>query len=300
MTYRNISRSTRLPLLAALVTVLLWASAFPAIRLALDDFDPIPLASLRFGCAGIIMLIWMCLKRPQLPKGRDWLHVALCAGIGIALYNILLNSGQRTISSGAASFIINTSPVITTFLAILFLNERFGKWVWAGSLISFCGVVLIALEQPGGIVFGKGATQVLGAAFCQAVFFTLQRPLIQKYGAMTCAALAMIFGGLFLAPALPEAISQATYASASSLTAMVWLILFPGVAGFITWAFAQGHYGSGRAANFLYLVPFTATLIAVPTLAEIPTSGGIIGGMLAIAGVILINLLGKEPTRFPK
>ena len=85
-------------LLAALATVVLWASAFPTIRVALADFEPVPLASLRFTIASVPMLIWCAVRRPTLPAPRHLLLFLACGAIGIALYNVALNTGQRTVS----------------------------------------------------------------------------------------------------------------------------------------------------------------------------------------------------------
>lgn len=54
-----------------------------------------------------------------------------------------------------ASFIVNTVPVITALLALIFLKERFRRLAWLGTGVSFAGVVAIASTQPGGIAFGE-------------------------------------------------------------------------------------------------------------------------------------------------
>ena len=61
----------------------------------------------------------------------DALRFLLCGFLGIALYNALLNTGEQTVSAGAASFIVNTLPIFTALLAAVFLGERFNRW--AGS-----------------------------------------------------------------------------------------------------------------------------------------------------------------------
>lgn len=279
-----------------MATVVLWASAFPTIRVGLADFDPVPLAALRFLIAAVPMLVWFAIRRPALPSMRHLALFALCGLIGIALYNVALNTGQRTVSAGAASFIVNTVPVITVVLAVLFLGERFGLRAWVGTLLSFAGVALIAIGQPGGLSFGAGATLVLAAAFCQGAFFTLQRSLIPRYGPPLCATLAIVTGALFLSPWLGVAFAQAREASASGIAAIVYLGLFPGGVGFATWAVAQGAFGASRAANFLYLVPPVAVVMAIGLNGELPNSLTLVGGAVAICGVVIVNTRAKRPT----
>ena len=285
--------STGKGLLSALVTVLLWASAFPTIRVGLADFDPVPLAALRFAIASVPMLIWLAIRRPVLPPVRHLALFALCGAVGIALYNVALNSGQKTVSAGAASFIVNTVPVITAVLAVLFLGERFGIRAWFGTLMSFGGVALIALGQPGGLSFGAGATFVLAAAFCQGAFFILQRSLIRLYGPTLCATFAIVTGALFLSPWLGAAVSQAASASPSGLVAVIYLGLFPGGVGFATWAMTQSVFGASRAANFLYLVPPVTVVLAIVLNGDLPDWLTLMGGAVAILGVAIVSMRGK-------
>ena len=199
-------------------------------------------------------------------------------------------------SAGAASFIVNTVPVVTAVLAVLFLGERFGVRAWIGTSISFAGVALIALGQPGGLSFGGGAALVLAAAFCQGTFFVLQRSLVPRYGAPLCATLAILAGALCLSPWLGEAVDQARTSSTTGLAAVIYLGLFPGGVGFATWAVAQGAFGASRAANFLYLVPPVAVALAVVVNDELPTWPTLAGGTIAILGVVIVNARRRTTT----
>jgi drug/metabolite transporter (DMT)-like permease len=278
---------------AALVTVVLWASAFPFIRVGLRSFDPIALASLRFAVAAMLMIAWLAWKRPALPSFRDGLRLAACGALGITGYNVLLNLGQRTVPASAASFIVNTVPIMTALLALVLLRERLRLWAWVGTVISFAGIIVIALGQPGELRFAGGALLVFGAALCMAGFFTLQRPLVAKYGAPLCAAMVVVLGALFLTPWLPAALGQAARAPGTGVLAVVYLGIFPAAIGYATWGVAQAYFGASRAANFLYLVPPISTGLALGIAAELPSAATLAGGVLAIAGVIVVNTRGR-------
>jgi len=275
--------------IAALVTVALWASAFPFIRIGLRSFDPISLAALRFFVAAIVVTGWLLWRRPKIPSFADMLRLAACAAVGIVAYNVLLNSGQRTVSAGAASFIVNTVPVITALIAIVFQGERFSLAAWIGTAISFLGITVITVGLPGGLKFGEGAVIVFAAAVCQAVFFTLQRSLVATYGAKVCAAFMILLGSLCLTPWLPGAIGQAGHATAAGVLSVIYLGVFPAAIGYATWGVAQAHFGASRAANFLYLVPPFATGLAFLIASEIPSFSTLTGGSIAIAGVLIVN-----------
>lgn len=286
-------RSKMLAAIAVLVTVASWGSAFPAIRVALSAMDPLPLAAARFAMAGLLALGFLAWTRPTLPRGTDAVRAALCGGIGIALYNLLLNTGQQTVAAGAAAFIVNVAPVLTVVFATLFLKEKFRAWAWAGMAVSMAGVGLIASGQPGGLRFGSGANLLLGAAVCTATYFVLQRPLVGRYGGLTCSALTLLTGALWLSPWLGEGVAQAIAAPARVQGALLFLGLFPAAIGYAAWTLALGYFGAARASNFLYMVPVVASAVAVPLTGELPVWTTLAGGVLALGGVALVNTKGR-------
>ncbi|HEV2566552.1 MAG TPA: EamA family transporter [Microvirga sp.] len=278
---------------AVTFTVLAWASAFPLIRIALRDLAPLPLAAARFAVAGLLVLAWLAWKRPVRPSRADALRFLLCGLVGIALYNALLNAGQRTVSAGAASFIVNTVPIITTVLATVLLRERFTMWGWAGTAVSLAGIALIASGQPGAVSFGAGASLVLAAAVCQAAYFILQRPLVPRYGALPCTAYTLLAGALLLVPWLPGALHGLSAAPPAAAWSVIALGVLPAALGYAAWTYALGHFGAARAANFLYLVPPVATGLAFVMADEVPGLPTLAGGAAAIAGVVIVNTRGR-------
>ncbi|WP_175911959.1 DMT family transporter [Burkholderia sp. BCC1640] len=291
------SRGARLPLVAAgavAFTIVSWASAFPFIRIGLHGLAPLQLAAARFATAAVLVIAWLTWRRPRLPATGDAVRFLVCGLLGIALYNALLNTGEQTVSAGAASFIMNTLPIFTAVLAAVFLRERFNRWGWLGSLVSLAGIAVIAHGQPGGLVLGSGSTLILGAALCSASYFVLQRRLIPVYGALPCAAYTLLAGAVLLTPWLPGALmSLGGGASRDTVLAVLVLGVFPAALGYATWTFALGHFGAARAANFLYLTPAVATALSMALTGERPGIETVCGGLLAIAGVILVALRGR-------
>src|SRR4051812_45010178 len=107
-----------------LLTILLWGSAFPAIRVALRSFEPVHLAPYRFLVASVSLLLFARLRRIPLPKRHDLFRLFLSGAAGIGVYNLALNTGQKTVPAGSASLLINTAPIWTAVMARVFLNDR--------------------------------------------------------------------------------------------------------------------------------------------------------------------------------
>ncbi|WP_203076048.1 DMT family transporter [Falsiroseomonas ponticola] len=280
------------------VTVLLWASAFPSIRAALQAFPPAELAALRFAVASLALGLHLAWARPALPGRADLPRILAAGGLGIAAYNLLLNSGSRVVDAGTASFLVNTAPVFAAILGAALLGERLRPWGWVGIGLSVAGVALIAAGR-GEMGFGAGALLVLAAALCQAAQFVLQKPLLARRGALPVTACLLWAGTAMLLPFLPGALATAASAPAEALGAVIFLGLGPAALAYVAWSHALSRLPVGRAASFLYLVPPVATLIAWAWLGEAPGWGALAGGAVALAGVVLVNTIGRAPAAPP-
>lgn len=286
--------SPLLPAASVVFTVFAWASAFPLIRIALREIPPLELAAARFAVAALLVAAWLLAARPSWPSLRDLARFLLCGSIGIALYNACLNAGQRSVTAAAASFIVGCVPMITALLAAIFLGERLTRWGLLGGALSLVGIAVIASTQEGGLSFSADATLVVGAAMAQATYFIVLRPLVPRYGALTCTAYTLLAGSIFLLSWLPGAVGElAEPASPAILISVVALGVLPGALGYASWTYAVGCLGAARAANFLYLVPPVAATLGFLLAGERPAATTIAGGAIALAGVVLVNLKGR-------
>lgn len=277
------------------ITILGWASAFPAIRAGLAGFGPAELAALRFAVPALPAALYLLIARPAFPTlGEAW-RFAYGGLVFVGLYTLFLNHGQQTVSAGAASFIINVSPIITAGLAVLLLGERFPWLAWMGTFISFGGIGLIALGEGEGMRLETGALLILGSALCAATTTIIQKPLFARHNPLTVTAWNLLLGALLLSPALPSAIGQAFVAQGEALFAALYLGLFPSLVAYASWSVALSRLPAARASNYLYCVPPVATLIGFLWLGELPTTLGAIGGALALAGVAIVGLGRDRP-----
>ena len=277
--------------LAAAGTVLLWASAFPAITVAVRGLGPAGLAVARLAVASAALAVVAPLMGVRRPKRGDLPLIALCGLAGMTGYQLLLNAGERVVPAGTASLLVATAPVYASLLAVAFLGEHATRRRWAGSAVALGGTALIAASH--GLGFGTSALIVLAAAVLQAIFHTAQKPLLARYTGFEVTAYAMWAGTVFILPwtgSLLRALwGPGGHAGGAAIGSAVFLGLAPSAAGFVLWAYAMARTDVGRVTVSLYLVPAAAIGISLVWLGEIPGPAELIGGAIALAGVLLAS-----------
>lgn len=280
--------------MALVVTTILWASAFAGIRAGLEAYGPGQVALFRFLVASAVLAGYAVFTRMRLPQRRDLPAVFLAGLLAFAVYHVALNYGEVTVSAGSASILIATAPVFTALLAVAFLGERLRPLGWVGMGVSFLGSAMISLGEGEGLSVDVRAALILVAALSTSLYFVFQKPYLEKYGALAFTTYAIWAGTLLTLLYLPGLVSQAQTASLSTTLAMIYLGVFPTAIAYVTYAYAFSRMAASRAASFLYVIPVMAYLIAWLWLGEVPTPLSVAGGAVTLAGVFIVNVLGRR------
>ncbi len=271
--------------MAAAVTVVLWASAFPAISVAVRGLGPAGLAVARLAVASAALALVAPVLGVRRPRARDLPLIALCGLAGMTGYQLLLNTGERVVPAGTASLLVATAPVYASLLAVMFLGERPGRRWWAGSTVALAGTAVIAAAH--GLSFGASALVVLAAAVLQGIFHAAQKPLLVRYTGFEVTAYAMWAGTVFILPWSGALVAALPRAGGGAIGAAVFLGVAPSALGFAAWAYAMARMDVGRATTSLYLVPAAAIVISLAWLGQVPGPVELGGGAVALAGVVL-------------
>lgn len=275
-------------LIAGLVTVVVWGSAFVGIRAADASLSPgsIALGRLLVTCA--ILVPVALVRREPLPSRRDMLQVAAYGVLWLAIYSTTLNGAERTVDAGTAAMLINTGPILIAILAGILLHEGFPRGLLAGCAVAFTGATLIAFvgtASRSGSGIGILLCVVAGLAYALAVL--VQKPALARVSSFQVTWLGVVAATIACLPFAPLLANEATRAGAAAIAWTVYLGAVPTAIGFATWSFALRRTSAGRTASLNYLIPVVAIILGWLILSETPPLLALVGGALCITGVYI-------------
>ena len=275
-------------LVAVGVTLVLWASAFVAIRHLGETFSPgaLSLGRLAVGTVALgVVLLPRGWRRPDL---AEWVRLVAIGALWFGLYNVALNAGELRVDAGTAAMLIQLSPVLVAVLAAIFLGERATLALGLGLVVAFTGVVLIATSTS-----DSGARDWLGVGLClvsaaaYAVSLVLQKPLVARLPAIQVTWVACAVGTVTCLPFTGDLVAEVQSASAADLWWVVYLGVFPTAIAFSTYAFALSRMTAGNLSVTTYLVPPITVLMSWVVLSEAPPAMAYVGGALCLVGVAI-------------
>lgn len=247
--------------------------------------------AMRFSVTALVLVWFVPVPRRQLGR-LFW--VAL---IGAAIQYSLTFTGLKHIYASTAIIIIQLEVPFAVLIAVVFLKDRVDLVKIAGMALAFVGVLIIAGEpRLKGDLFW--VLMVAGGAFTWAVGQVMIKSL-GPVGGFTLIAWIAVFAApqLYVASWLVE---DQQIEALRTATWVVWAVVaYLGVImtalGYAIWYHLLGKYPVYQVAPFLLLLPVTTVLGGVLLLDEALTARLLTGGLLAIGGVAVINLIRRRP-----
>ncbi len=273
---------------AAVVTVLLWASAFVVIRGVGDVLSPGAMAFVRLFVGTLVLAVIAARYRRPLPRGQALGYVLGYGLLWFAGYTVLLNWAERHLDAGTAALLVNVAPILVAVVAGVVFHDGFPRPLVVGLGVAFAGVVVIAAGgDEGGVADSLGIVLGLITAVLYAAGVLLQKVALRTVDAVTATWVGCATGMVATLPFAPQAVGELADASGGAIAGVVFLGVGPTAVAFLTWAYALSRTDAGRMAATTLCVPAIAVLLSWVTLGEVPTLWGFLGGALALAGVAI-------------
>ena len=276
-------------LVAAGVTVVLWASAFVVIRDEAPYFSPAALALGRLLVGSLALGVTLIVRGEGWPPRSAWPGILASGVLWFGVYMVALNSGEQRIDAGTAALVVNTGPILIAVLGGWLLKEGFPPRLLAGIAVAFLGAVVIGLASShAGRASLAGVLLCLLAAVGSAAGVIAQKPALRHASALQITMFGCLVGAVVCLPfGGGDLIAGVTHAPPRAVLEVVYLGLFPTAIAFSTWAYALSRTTAGRMGSTTYIVPALVVGISWLFFHEVPSLLALAGGALCLLGVFV-------------
>jgi drug/metabolite transporter (DMT)-like permease len=278
----------RRSMLAAAVTVILWASAFVAIRSAGTHYSPGALALGRLLAGSVVLGALLVLRREGWPPRAAWPGIVVSGVLWFGVYMVALNWGEQEVDAGTAAMLVNVGPVLIALLGGWLLREGFRPRVLAGIAVSFAGAVVVGFSMS-----GDGRASVLGVLLCvvaavsYAIAVVAQKPALRHGSALQITTFGCLVGTVACLPFTGQLVSEVATAPLPATLNVIYLGVFPTGLAFTTWAYALARTSAAQMGATTYVVPALVIAMSWLLLGEVPGWLTFAGGALCLAGVAI-------------
>lgn len=291
----------RLVVLAFVVLVALWGSAFSALKVGLEYAPPVLFAGIRSVLGGLFMLLAAVVWGGSPKFRRDWPVFALLSALNVVFFLGLQTLAIMYLPSGSAAVLIYLQPILVGLLAWLFLGEGLTTRKVLGLLLGFSGIAAVSAggllgDLPPGA--GLGVVLGVGAALSWALGTVYFKKVQERVATLWAVAVPFLAGGLVLTALGLLVESPAEIVWNAPFTASLLYSSLLGTA--VAWLIWLGLVRAGEASRvsaYIFFVPLVAVLIGAIFLGEILSPSLLVGAALVVAGIYLANGTQTSPKR---
>jgi drug/metabolite transporter (DMT)-like permease len=284
-------------LLAFGIIYFVWGSTFLAIRIGVHEIPPLLFAAMRFGTAGLALLLWTIAKGERMPRGGEWLTLTVLAAlIFLCDYGLLFWAEQR-VPSGIAAVMLATIPAFMALSEILFLRtQKLTPRLAVALLIGIGGVAVLmspSLNLGGAPIDTKGALALLGASVTWSIASALPKLMPVPESKVVSSAMQMFIGGLMLVAVAGGAGEFARFHAAEVSHgvwwALVYLIVAGSIIGFTAYVWLLHHESPTKVGTYAYVNPVVAVVIGYFLGGEALDARIILGAAFVLVSVVVIT-----------
>lgn len=281
-----------------LLLIFIWSANFVIGKFALREIPAMLVIGLRMIISGATMIpIYLHHKRKTGTRGWMREDVPLLLGLGllgVGLNQLFFVTGLSKTSVSHAALMIGLTPISVLTLAALAGQERLSLTRLAGMAIALTGIAVLQFG-PGSSKTGNlwGDALVFCGGFVFAAFTVIGKATMGRVGGIVVNTFAYVGTGLALLPMTLWLSRDFAFQNVSTTAwaSLLYMAFCPSVIGYLIYYHALARIPASKLSAFTYIQPLLATLMAIPTLGEHPTSSLLFGGVMIVAGVIVAERL---------
>lgn len=219
----------------------------------------------------------------------DWIMIGLLGIVGVFMNQWSFFIGLETADPTTAALILATTPILTGFLAAIFLKEKVTLRMVFGSIVAIIGIFYVVTNgRLSSVQLDEGLIWIVVTMVTFALMIIMTRYLGQRLDPFTITLYSNAIG---FAISLPFAfMSGAPHALPGHVGAWALLIgtaiVVHGIATLI-WNNHIRHVDASKASILSNLEPFVAMVTGLIILSKPVTGTELLGSVFIVGGVLL-------------
>jgi len=302
MNKRTAFSSDTLALPALILAIVIWASSFVFMKIAVAEFGPMLTVFLRMILASAVLFFFIPVFRKESYQAGDWkwfLALALCEP---CLYFVFEGLALTYTTASEAGMITSLQPLMVAVAAFYFLNEKLSARLLVGCVVAVLGAGLLSLtgeasESAPNPVLGN-FLELIAIGFA-AAYSIVARRLMHRYSPLFLTGIQTFVGSVFFLPAvllsgdsIPVSV---TWEGAMAVLFLAWGV---NIIAFTCYNFSLGKMPASQAGAWLNLLPLACLFFGWLLLDERLTLIQYGGAGIVLLGVIISQTKPRRKTVF--
>lgn len=273
----------------------IWGSGYLLNKIAVQELDPLMLASVRFMTSGVIIFLISILLKFSLKISKKQLINSIIAGfLFLSFGNGMLVWALLYVDSSFAALEISAQPLIILILMRIIYGTKIKQMSIIGIVLGFIGIYLLVgqkeiLEQDNSIL-GMTMIFLCMTSWALGSLFVAKADLPKNFFVNT--GYQMITGGftlLIFSLLINEKWIWPNEWELKTQYSVVFLILFASIIAFTSFNYLLKVVSPEKVATSTYVNPIVALFLGWYFLNEKITNQSLIASIILLTGVYFIN-----------
>lgn len=289
-------KSSKLLIIASFFSIyIIWGSTYLFNKIAVTEIPPMELAAIRFGVAGILIMVIAKIMKLSLKITKNQFLNSLIAGFLFLVYgNGIFVWALKYIDSGLGALLASTQPLFVLFLLRLIDGKKMQRKSIIGVMLGVLGMYLLMSQKS--IITSEGSVLGIFMIFTCVLSWSYGSVFVSKADLpknffvstgyqMIIASVLLFFAGLVFKEDYTSPLSWSNKAQIS----VVVLIVFGSIIAFTAFNYLLKVVSPEKVATSAYVNPIIAMLLGWYVLDEALTVQSIIASVILLTGVYFIT-----------
>lgn len=281
----------------------MWGGMYVVSKYVLDFIPPLTLVWLRYIIAfvflfAILKTVQIKSKKRETITKRDWLLLGWIGFIGYFVSIACQFIGTKLSDAHTGALITSATPAFIVIFARVLLKEKLTVRKLSSVFLATLGVVIVIGWDTNVGTYLIGSMILVGAAITWALLSVYVKIASKRFSSLTITTYAVLFALVFTTPVMIWELqsNEVYYQSNLIILGVIYLGVVSTAGAFFLWNKGMELMDAGVGSLFFFFQPIVGSFLGWLLLNEELDVNFFIGGLLILAGVVIVTLQKKKST----